>query len=115
MHAIAGKKWTKEEWEQVIFLKGDLGEREKLVNEINLIYEYKSNNTIEVDVNKTYKQNNHRIPIEEWEEPSQSGDPESTDQIIIFKVSNEHGGEKEIVVRCSDLGIKEEDCRLDKT
>ena len=112
LHATAAKKWSKEEWEEIVSNKAEVEERfGKFLVDDEVCNDQCYSPKDEVEVNKI--STNHFIPVNEWKANVKLEPASNSDDVILFEVIGKDGTKGEIEVKYSDLGIKLEDCRLD--
>ena len=115
LHATASKKWSEDEWKQIVSTKADLKQRNKSEHD-ELVLKTATMEDSQLDeivINKIGIKN-HAVSVEDWVSNNQLGNSGKKEEVIVFKVTAKDGMEKDIEVRYSDLGMKEADCRMNQ-
>ena len=115
LHSTASKNWTNDEWKAVISSRADLGKdnNRDCNEEVLKAATLEDSKLDEIIINKIATKNHH-VSVEDWISNNDLGKKDTEEEIIVFKVTAENGEEKEIEVKYSDLGVKQEDCRMDE-
>ena len=115
LHSTGSKNWTNDEWKAVISSRADLGKdnNRDCNEEVLKTATLEDSKLDEIIINKIATKNHH-VSVEDWISNNDLGKKDTEEEIIVFKVTAKNGEEKEIEVKYSDLGVKQEDCRMDE-